>query len=243
MENLNLEQQLDGVREVSDTPGFIRTEVPLTGDFSVRTAAHTACSFFGLKDLPVSEGESTGVYIGDMARIGDERLVYSKSQFDQMGWNTFEDQTKVWAHEIGHVILQEDFAAKPWAGELGADFFAGVLAEMNGIGIGNYERSLGSTPASETHPDGRLRLEAIQLGRDTVVEMRKNDIMPNWQNCMDKFKESELSDVDNKRNMKNVSFEGTSKYDDDDYNIKQLEIALEREDWTNAKKHAKRIGK
>ena len=73
--------------------------------------------------------------------------------------------------------------------------------------------------------------------------MRKNDIMPNWQNCMDKFKESELSDADNKRNMKNISFEGTSKYDDDDYNIKQLEIALEREDWANAKKHAKRIGK
>ena len=39
-----------------------------------------------------------------------------------------------------------------------------------------------------------------------------------------------------------ISFTGSSKYDDDDYNRKQYRILMERGDYNNAKKHEKRLG-
>ena len=139
---------------------------------------------------------------------------------------SFEDMTKVWAHECGHRILRLDFPST-WAQELGADFFSGVRSEMLGLPSSNFEKMLGSTKGSATHPPGDLRVQAVQFGREVVRDFQEKGITPSIENCKDAFAKSpyakityensndlKLATVSNKESLiaaKDVSREGLSK--------------------------------
>lgn len=173
-------------------------------------AAYKACDFFGYPRLPIKEGSDTRIIYGDKHLYGDSReyLEYSPTQFQNMGWNTFDEQSKVWTHEIGHAIMQGEIFSSPWASELGADFFVGVRAEMMGLPFGLFEESIGNTIASSSHPDGKIRLEAMQLGRDYATYMHKSGKYPTWKSCTDAFKESRFANIDyyaNKDGLRNGS--------------------------------------
>ena len=64
---------------------------------------------------------------------------------------------------------------------------------MLGIGSGAFEKALGKTMPSISHPGGKLRVDAINYGRQVVQEMRQNGIAPTWENCLAKFKESRFA--------------------------------------------------
>ena len=176
------------------TPDFLKN--PETPEYyQIEAAAHSACNFFDMKDIPLQEGDSIGVYTFNPDRIDDDVFQYNKEQFLEMNLTSFEDQTKVWTHECGHRILQKKFSSC-WAGELGADFFVGVRSEILGIGSGNFEKTLGKTEASKTHPGGALRLKAIQYGREVVTKMKKEGIQPTWENCIEEFRKSDFAKYD-----------------------------------------------
>lgn len=294
--------------EVYKTKGENLSEV---AEYKIEAAAHSACRFFACPDLPLKEGTCTGVYLNDRNCVGDERLEYNRNQFEAMGWLSFDDQTKVWTHEIGHVILQNDFIGAPWSSELGADFMVGVRAEIQGMPKGNFEDSICKTQACATHPSGDLRVRAIEMGREYARQEMAEGRIPTWESCVDAFKETEYATIDynegyysvisfegssqyhknwgdskmrdslnyaekakeakdahwqqhylslsknyeraakheydlaekakQNEGKNNVSFMGTSKWDDDEYNKKAAEEALARGDLNNAKKHLDRI--
>ena len=182
---------LDG-RFLNDIcPDFLKStnEVPA---YQIEAAAHSACRFFDMPDAPLIEGDSIGVYTLNPDYLDDDVFQYNIPQFKDMNLYSFEDQTKVWTHECGHRILQKMYG-NSWASELGSDFFVGVREEMLGMGSSNFEKTLGATKASHSHPGGKLRIEAIKYGREVAAEMKKNGIAPTWQNCIEHFEQSKFA--------------------------------------------------
>lgn len=187
-----------------------------TIDFStISDAANNACRFFGIEPLPLKEGKETGVALKNLDNVGDEYFIYNPRQFEYMGWDDFYDQTKVWTHEVGHIISQKEFPEEPWKSELAADFFVGVRSEMCSWGSGDFEASISKTTSSASHPGGALRLEAINYGRQVAAQIKSNGITPTWQSCMDEFKKSKFANVEVSENFKGIN--------DREWNLKQAE--------------------
>ena len=160
----------------------------------VEAAAHSACKFFEIPDAELIEGDAIGVYRECDIFLDKDVFEYSLDQFKDMKCVSFEDMTKVWAHECGHRILRMDFPLA-WAQELGADFFSGVRSEMLGLPTSNFEKVLGATKGSETHPVGNLRVNAIQYGREVVRIYQSKGIEPTIENCKEAFANSEYSKI------------------------------------------------
>lgn len=186
-------------------PSFLKSSHEIA-DYEIEAAAHSACRFFGLPDVQLTEGESIGVCLENVDTTIDDHFVYNKKEFADMGWTSFEDQTKVWTHECGHRILQKMFGPG-WTHELGADFMVGIREEMLGLGSSKFEKSLGKTVASSSHPGGELRLRAIQFGREVAAEMKAKGITPTWENCIERFKNSEFVNY-SFANIQNGNFMG-----------------------------------
>lgn len=192
----------------------------------VEASAHSACKFFGIPDVELIEGDAIGVYRNCDIFLDKDVFEFNLEQFKDMKCVSFEDMTKVWAHECGHRILRLDFPSA-WAQELGADFFSGVRSEMLGLPSSNFEKMLGSTKGSATHPPGDLRVQAVQFGREVVRDFQEKGITPSIENCKDAFAKSpyakityensndlKLATVSNKESLiaaKDVSREGLSK--------------------------------
>lgn len=176
-------------------PDFLKTSTTEVPSYQIEAAAHSACNFFGMNDIPMQEGDSIGVYTFNPDIVNDDVFQYNVQQFKDMGLTSFEDQTKVWTHECGHRITQKEFGNTNWADELGADFFVGVREEMLGIGKSNFEKTLGATKPCESHPGGALRLKAIDFGRQVAAAMKQEGIMPTWENCLDAFAKSDFARI------------------------------------------------
>lgn len=160
----------------------------------VEAAAHSANKFFGIPDIDLVEGDAIGVYRGCDIFLDKDVFEYSLDQFKDMKCLSFEDMTKVWAHECGHRILRMDFPSG-WTQELGADFFSGVRSEMLGLPTSNFEKLLASTTGSATHPVGSLRVQAVQFGRDVVRGFQEKGITPTIENCKEAFANSPFSKI------------------------------------------------
>ena len=152
-------------------------------------AAYSASKFFGLPEARIQKGDTIGVYKLNEASLTDDVFQYSIKQFKELGCTSFEDMTKIWSHECGHRLLQ-NILPSSWANELGSDFFAGVRSEMLGLPKSNFEKTLGATSASKSHPGGPLRIQAMDYGRKVVAQMRKAGIQPTWENCIDAYVKS-----------------------------------------------------
>lgn len=160
----------------------------------IEAAAHSACKFFGIPDADIIKGDAIGVYHDCDVFMDNDVFEYNLDQFKDMKCVSFEDMTKIWAHECGHRILGKEFSSSPWAQELGADFFSGVRSEMLGLPTSNFERMLGSTTGSATHPFGSLRVHAIQFGRDVVRRsIMEKGKTPTLEECKKEFADSEYS--------------------------------------------------
>ena len=157
-------------------------------------SAHDARDFFHLPTTPIQEGDSIGVSINDVNASFDDVLEYNIDEFKELGCTSMEDMTKIWAHECGHRILQ-NLNLSPWASELGADFFAGVRSEMLGIPRGQFEESMVALPASDSHPGGDLRIQAMDFGRIFVDAMRQRGMEPNLHQCIAAFQMSPYANI------------------------------------------------
>ena len=161
----------------------------------IEAAAHSACKFFGIPDADIIKGDAIGVYRDCDVFMDNDVFEYNLDQFKDMKCVSFEDMTKIWAHECGHRILGKEFSSSPWAQELGADFFSGVRSEMLGLPTSNFEKVLGSTKGSETHPVGNLRVNAIQYGREVVRFYQSKGVEPTIENCKEAFANSPYSKI------------------------------------------------
>lgn len=230
-------------------PSFLKPDIHI-GDYQVEAAAKSAGEFFGMPDLQIQKGDSIGVYTMNCDILGDEVLEYNIDQFKDLRCDSFEDMTKIWSHEMGHVILQREYPMGGWVDELGSDFFTGIRSEMLGIGTGNFEKSLGKTTASISHPGGRLRIDAINYGREVAAQMKRDGITPTWQNCIEKFKQSDFA----KYTQDNISSSISAFIDDKSYHYgkaadakhnaeyysKEAERAAKNGDYARAKDYSQK---
>ena len=161
----------------------------------VEAAAHSANKFFGIPDIDLVEGDAIGVYRDCDVFLNNDVFEYNLDQFKDMKCVSFEDMTKIWAHECGHRILGKEFSSSPWAQELGADFLSGVRSEMLGLPTSSFEKLLASTTGSVTHPVGSLRIQAIQFGRDVARGFQEKGITPTIENCKEAFANSPFAKI------------------------------------------------
>ena len=161
----------------------------------MEASAHSACKFFGLPEPELVEGKSIAVRmrIDDRLMTGD-KFLFNLDQFKNMNTISFEDMSKIWAHEYGHRVLRF-YNMSPYAHELGADFFMGVRSEMLGLPNSNIEKVLGESKGGITHPPGNLRLQAIQYGRETVQDFKKAGIPVTMQNMREAFRVSHFAKI------------------------------------------------
>lgn len=219
-------------------PSFLKSTNEVA-DYEIEAAAHSACRFFGLPDVPLKEGDTIGVYLENVDTTVDDHFVYNKKEFEDMGWTSFEDQTKVWTHECGHRILQKIFGPG-WTHELGSDFLVGIREEMLGLGDSKFEKSLGKTTASLSHPGGQLRLRSIQFGREVAADMKSKGITPTWENCIERFRQSEFANY-NFQNTNEGGFMGLFVNSKDFHEKEANRCAQEANYYANeAKKAAER---
>ena len=222
-----------GVEKMKDIemPKVMLEEAPSDEVLESRAelSAKNACDFFSIPDALIQKGDNICVYNNNLETFSDDVFQYNINQFKEMDCTSFEDMTKVWSHECGHRLLQH-YYPNSWTHELGGDFFTGVRAEMMGLPKGNFEKHIGSTSASLTHPDGKLRLQAIDYGRQAMAKMRENGIRPTWENCIKAFDDSPFSKMTEQKAEGNYAISFTGENIED---IKR-EIAAKEKDFKKA---------
>lgn len=218
----------------------------------IEVTAMETCDFFGLPKVPVVEGDSICVWMTDLESNSKDIFEYNPDQFAALKCTSYEDISKVWAHECGHRILR-DIYPESWTAELGSDVFSGARSEMLGLPTGNFEKFLEKEPPSLSHPGGALRVQAMQFGRELVAEMCKKGIAPTWESILEAFDESPFSKIVYKGNGESTgsvaAFVDDKSYHIDcakdakswaDWHDNRAKEAIQRGDLSSAKDHAQK---
>lgn len=183
--NLNLFDLPDGLLESLQADWGIG----LTDDMVVQSM-HDASEFFNITDpMQIVEGWTTGVYNNNPFITGDDVLMISREQLENMGINEKDGLDLVLTHECAHRRLQglpTDFDSHQE--ELCCDYMAGVRAGLNGIDVTQMQNSLAGSPESETHPAGVNRVAAIEMGVDYAQNYwAEHHKAPSFSDCVEYF--------------------------------------------------------
>ena len=159
-------------------------------DEMISQSVQTSCEFFNMP-MPemVAEYELTGVFPLDNSTVMDDILVFNREQLVGMGITEQDGLDLVMTHEQGHRALQNlNIGFDSHKEELCCDFMAGVRAGLNGMDFYQMERPLEDTIASDTHPGGADRIEAIEAGVKFAKEYYEvNNVAPAFSDCLDYF--------------------------------------------------------
>lgn len=202
----------------------------------MEAAAHSACKFFDLPEPKLVQGNSIGVLMDANVFMDTDQFYFNLDQFKDMKCLSFEDMSKIWAHECGHRVLRFE-PVSAWAQELGADFFMGIRSEMLGLPSSNIEKALASQPASPSHPYGELRMQAIQAGREYVKDCAFAGEPVSVQGCKEAFRLSRFYKV-SVPDFSNAKSEYAAFVDDKAYHYENAKKASE-----NASYYAKEADK
>ena len=116
-------------------------------------------------------GDTTGVGLGDVNSYTDDILFYSQEQLVDMGITGQDGLDLVMTHEGAHRMLQGmDTVFNSYQEELCCEYMAGVRAGLNGMDVTQLENSLIDLPQGLDHPDGLLRVEAVEEGMAIAQE-------------------------------------------------------------------------
>lgn len=155
-----------------------------------------ASEFFNLgAPMELREGWTTGVFKGMPFTENDDILIFNRRQLLDMGISDKEGFDLVMTHEGAHRALQGmDLGFDSYQEELCCDYMAGIRAGLNGLDENKMESSLAETINSDTHPDGALRVHAIEQGvafaNDYMAE--HNGVPPTFSECLEHFEKLDL---------------------------------------------------
>lgn len=197
--------------------------------------------------MEVAEGWTTGVYTGNPFTTSDDVLIFNRDQLFEMGLTEKDGLDLVMTHECAHRALQDhfDLNLSSHQEELCCDFVAGVRAGLNGIDVTQMEASLADSVASETHPAGELRVEAIEAGVAFAEDyMDKYGVAPTFNECVEHVigNDSSVAALVNDgpgqitlREEQNNDFKGF--INDKDWHLDEARKATERGDHKDARDH------
>lgn len=167
----------------------------LTDEMIVQSVQE-ASDFFNMNaPINIHEDWTTGVMTGMSFTENDDILVFNRQQMLDMGITDREGFDLVMTHEGAHRKLQGmDTGFNSHQEELCCDYMAGVRAGLNGMDEGKMETSLGDTTESATHPDGAVRVAAIEAGVAFAHKyMAEHDgLPPTFTDCLQNFEETNV---------------------------------------------------
>lgn len=159
-------------------------------------SVHQASDFFNMNvPMDVHEDWTTGVITRFPFTENDDILVFNREQMQSMGITDKEGFDLVMTHEGAHRALQGLATGfNSHQEELCCDYMAGVRAGLNGMDEGKMSSSLIGSAESPTHPDGTLRVQAIEAGVSFAHEYMEshNGIPPSFSDCLEHFENSEF---------------------------------------------------
>lgn len=99
----------------------------------------------------------------------DYEMFYNWQLMQEAGINNKDAFTMVVVHETTHQLLRHThfgiFDNELWIHELTADLMAGAYSVLHGdVATGKYKYVLQQQKATLTHPDGKLRVQAVEYG-------------------------------------------------------------------------------
>ena len=153
-------------------------------DEMVHNAISRACAFFDIPEVPVVEAQGTCVWPNDPTTYDDDVFGFNREQLMNLGVKGEDALTLIFTHECAHRALQATYT-DDWEEELACDFFGGIHAGMKGMNIDNYEASLGQTPGSDSHPNGALRADFIEYGKQIAKMMQDRGVEITYQGCIE----------------------------------------------------------
>lgn len=165
-------------------------------DTEIAQSVQEASNFFNM-DLPmvIQEGWTTGVMNGLPMTESDDILIFNREQMQDMGITDKEGFDLVMTHEGAHRALQGKYTGfSDHQEELCCDYMAGVRAGLNGMDGGKLEASLAGSEASDTHPDGLSRVQAIEAGVAFAYDYMEahNGTPPSFSDCLEHFEQSDI---------------------------------------------------
>lgn len=188
----------DSMDDFSDTPfeeSSSQFGDSLSEDMAIESAQE-ASDFFNLNaPMEVREDWTTGVMTGNRLTENDDILFFNREQIHNMGITDKEGFDLVMTHEAAHRKLQGMHTGfNSHQEELFCDNLTGVRAGLNGMEEGKIEASLENAVESLSHPDGALRVEAIEAGvafAHNYIETH-NGVPPTFRECLEHFKQTDV---------------------------------------------------
>ena len=165
----------------------------LISDEAVTAAVSNACNFFGLAEVPIVNNEGVCVWTNSVQTTFDDVIGVNREQLSDMGIISDDSLILAYTHECAHRALQGYNTYEGYLEELVCDYFAGIHAGLNDIDSDQFEEALGQTEGGETHPDGGLRVEAIEYGKQIAADILALGITPTFEYCLDRFEDFPIS--------------------------------------------------
>lgn len=189
-----------------------------------------SCEFFHIDEpAGVVRGGSVGVYTLNPDIMNDDVMVFNREELWDLGISDQNSLDLIMTHEGAHRMLQginADFNSHQE--ELCCDFMSGVCAELNDIDVDAIKTSLADITESETHPEGALRIIAIENGMEFANEyMQEHGFPPTWTEAYEHFCE-DITDVDVPNYVEEETLTNSSENFMDKY-----DAMVERQDGNN----------
>lgn len=168
----------------------------LIPDEAITAAVSNACEFFGLPEVPIVNSEGVCVWPNNIQTTFDDVIGVNREQLSDMGMISDDSLKLAYTHECAHRALQGYDVYEGPQEELVCDYFAGIHAGLNDIDSDQFEEALGRTKGGETHPEGSLRVEAIEYGKQIAADIEAQGIKPTFEYCLDRFEDFQPSHTD-----------------------------------------------
>lgn len=207
-----------------------------------------ASDFFNMNaPMNVHEDWTTGVMTGMSFTENDDILVFNREQMQSMGITDKEGFDLVMTHEGAHRALQGlNTGFDSHQEELCCDYMAGIRAGLNGMDEGKLAASLAGSEESETHPNGAVRVQAVEEGVAFAHRYmdEHNGTPPSFSDCLEHFEQQyDIAQTNteniNLRPESNVGFAGinidASANDNLDISLDDINHLKERADGVERK--------
>lgn len=200
----------------------------LTDEMIVQSVQE-ASDFFNMNaPMNIHEDRTTGVMTGMTFTENDDILVFNRQQMLDMGITDKEGFDLVMTHEGAHRKLQGmDTGFTSHQEELCCDYMAGVRAGLNGMEEGKMEASLAGTAESPSHPDGALRVEAIEAGVAFAHDYMEahNGVPPTFSDCLEHFNQTDVYASTLPQEPGHINLRPEAAFVSDDHEMSNISIS------------------
>ena len=147
-------------------------------DGTIIAAIAEVAKFFTLPVPVLHDKCETIAKVMTSSQASECELYYNWQLMEKAGINNRDTLTLAFVHELAHELLYEVrfllFENELWIQELAADMIVGAFSAIgDDVATGKYKYVLKQLPASMTHPDGKLRADIVEYGREYITQLQK----------------------------------------------------------------------